>query len=113
MSIAAEPNSGSVSWRFESWSFSGVELARPAEPVDVDAERVLAQRVGRTGLLHGDGQDSGPALGAGEAFVLVGLLGPLHLEGISRDPHDTGHLDRDRALADRLERIVGAGVVAQ
>src|SRR3546814_5012451 len=62
-----------------------------------------------TRLPDDDREDPGPALRLGEAAVLPGLLGPLDLEGVVGGAHHARHLDRDGALADRLERIVGAG----
>ena len=77
--------------------------------MDVNAERVLAQRRHLARLADDDGEDAGPALGLGEAAALPGPLGPFHLEGLVRGAHHARHLDGDAALAHRLERVVDAG----
>ncbi len=52
------------------------QLLRPVEGVDEDAERVLAQGVGGARWPDHDRQDRRPALGGGEAAVLIPALGP-------------------------------------
>src|SRR5689334_11291892 len=83
------------------------QLLRPVDCVDVDAEWILFQAVGVAWLLHGDGEDRGPAFGRSELAVFVGALGPGDAKTVGRGADDAGDLDGDLALADLGERIVG------
>src|SRR5260221_14112600 len=100
-------------WCERSWRLSRVELTRPVEAEDVKPERVPAEHVCCGGAADDDRQDCRPALRAFESAVAEGLLGPLDLKAVRRGAHHTGHLDRDRALADRLERVALSGEVVE
>src|ERR1700676_2057874 len=89
----------------DSWCFSRVELARPVEAGDEEADGILAQRIGRGGLPDGDRENAGPTLGPLKRAVAESLFRPFDLETIGRSANDARHLDRNRALADGLERI--------
>src|SRR3546814_2769387 len=83
----------------------GIELARPGDGVDVEAERVLAEHLGAARRLDDGREDGGPAFGAGEAAALVDLLGPLHLERRVRGAHHARRSEEHTSELQSLMRI--------
>src|SRR3546814_5244154 len=75
----------------------GVEFAAPVDRIDLEAEWILPQHIGRSWRLHLYGQHRGPARGAGKAAAFIRPLGPFDLEaGVGRADH-AGHLHRHGA----------------
>ena len=90
-----------------------LELAAPVDCIDIDAERVLAERIGRCRRFGCDGEDTRPVRYARLAAALKGGFGPFDLERFIRRAHDAGNLNRHGPLADICERICRPRVVAE
>src|SRR3546814_16541368 len=69
-------------WRSRGWC--GFEFAAPVDRIDVDAEGVLAEHIGRSRWAHHSGENRGPEAGSGQRSALIRRLGPLHLERARR-----------------------------
>src|SRR6202043_2941462 len=96
----------------EDYSASA-ELLRPVDGMDEHAERVLAQPLGVVRGVQHDGEDGGPALGGGEAGVLVVPLDPGNAEAVVGRPDHARYLNRDLDLADLGEGVVRSGIVVK
>src|SRR3546814_2029090 len=95
-------------WRSRGWC--GFEFAAPVDRIDVDAEGVLAEHIGRSRWAHHRGENRGPAAGAGQRSALIRRLGPLHLERARRGSDYARDLHRYRPLTDIGERCGRTGV---
>src|SRR3546814_275169 len=93
--------------------FPYTTLFRSVDRVDIKAERVLAQHLGRAWRLHLHGQHRGPARSARQAAAFISLLGPFDLKATIRCADHARHLYRHRATAYIRERIIGAGIFAK
>jgi hypothetical protein len=69
--------------------------------------------VGCARRLDDDSYDRGPALGGGEAAILIAALGPGDTEAIGRRAEHAGDVDRDLHLADLGKGVVRAGIVVE
>ncbi len=90
-----------------------LELAAPVDCIDIDAERVLAERIGRRRRFGRDGEDTRPVRYARLAAALKCGFGPFDLERFIRRAHDAGNLNRHGPLADICERICRPRVSVQ
>src|ERR671918_526974 len=75
------------------------DLLGPADGIDVDPERVLAQAICVARRLDHDREDGAPALRGGELSVVITPFDPCDPEALRRRSKDTRHLDRDLHLA--------------
>src|SRR3546814_20590655 len=92
--------------------FPYTTLFRSVDRVDIKAERVLAQHLGRAWRLHLHGQHRGQARSARQAAAFISLLGLFDLKATIRCAAHARHLYRHRATAYIRERLNGAGYFA-
>src|SRR5262249_53870545 len=89
-----------------SFGFSPVDVLRPIEGLDVDAEGVLAHGVNRLGWRDDDGEEAREPLGVFKRAALEDALEPPHLERGVRRPHYARYFD-----GHGLAPYLGEGVV--
>lgn len=81
--------------------------------MDVEPERVAAERrrIGRRA--NDNGQHSRPVRRGGELAALVAALIPGDAEAVSRCPDDILHIDRNLLVGEVRERVVGARIIVE
>src|SRR5262245_39936534 len=94
-------------------SGASAELLRPIDGMDEHPEWISAQAVGIVRGIDHHREDGGPALGRGEARVLVAALDPAHTEAVVGGADHARDLDRNLDLADAGEGIALPGIVVE